>query len=227
MDNFLEILVPIIFALVYLFAGAGKKKEGESKEEEPARELTDRERDIQEEIRRKIMERAQGKSAPGAPPASTPQADRGSGYDPTVPEQPRRRPTPVKRFEEAVKPTPPPQPQQRSFAPEPESERDALETPALQRQFEDRERQIRDIQEKAERLRRQADQDLRKVKSMPARKPTPVTAERLVQGDSFRDRFIFSLKDKEAFKRSILAYEVLGTPVGERKQGKIGPFWEQ
>lgn len=88
MDNILEILVPLIFAAIYFFGNMfGKsKEEGDASPVRPERrpagdeEAAERQRNIQEEIRRKIMERrrASGNAdrpelAPASRPRSQPQ----------------------------------------------------------------------------------------------------------------------------------------------------------
>ncbi|HKK18917.1 MAG TPA: hypothetical protein VJ952_09590 [Opitutales bacterium] len=82
MDNFLEILIPLIFAAIYFFGNmfSGKSKEEEESppglprsrdSEDEEAEAVERQRRIQEEIRRKIMERRRasegGQSAPAVP----------------------------------------------------------------------------------------------------------------------------------------------------------------
>lgn len=82
MDNILEILIPLIFAAIYFFGNMfGKSKDGEdaspgsprrrAAEDEDA-DAIERQRRIQDEIRRKIMERrrsSEGETSPVAPVA--------------------------------------------------------------------------------------------------------------------------------------------------------------
>ena len=93
MDNILEILVPLIFAAIYFFGNMfGKSGEDESAPpRQPRRsapeggrgDAAERQRNIQEEIRRKIMERrrAAGSPAPSAAPVQREQ----QGPPPLVP----------------------------------------------------------------------------------------------------------------------------------------------
>jgi len=72
MDNLLEFIVPLVFAAIYFFGNmlSGKSEKGDK--EEPVQrgstsqddEAAERQRSIQESIRRKIMERRQAASQP-------------------------------------------------------------------------------------------------------------------------------------------------------------------
>ena len=83
MDNILEILIPLIFAAIYFFGNMfSGKSDGDSapsnpsgrQEEDP--DVIERQRKIQEEIRRKIAERrsSQGSRAPLNAPSASPVA---------------------------------------------------------------------------------------------------------------------------------------------------------
>lgn len=80
MDNLFEILVPIIFAAIYFFGNMLSGKSGDDsapagpprRDEDP--DVVERQRRIQEEIRRKIMER-RGQAGEGRP---EPQASAGA-----------------------------------------------------------------------------------------------------------------------------------------------------
>ncbi len=84
LDN-LEKLVPIVIALLY-FLGTSKAKKGAEAEGEPDPEADERARRIQEEIRRKILERQQ-KGNPAAPrqaPAEIPTREVAQPLQPNV-----------------------------------------------------------------------------------------------------------------------------------------------
>ena len=85
MDNILEILIPLIFAVIYFFGNMfSGKSDGDSapsipggrQDEDP--DVIERQRKIQEEIRRKIAERRGGEDsrspldAPSSSPAPSP-----------------------------------------------------------------------------------------------------------------------------------------------------------
>ncbi|MEC7281811.1 MAG: hypothetical protein VXU50_07075, partial [Verrucomicrobiota bacterium] len=83
MDNILEILIPLIFAAIYFFGNMfSGKSDGDSapsipggrQEEDP--DVIERQRKIQEEIRRKIAERRGGEDSrsPLDAPSSSPAA---------------------------------------------------------------------------------------------------------------------------------------------------------
>lgn len=236
MDSLFEILIPILFAVVYLIGGALKGKGNEadgdseaSSQEAEGTSLSDRERKIQEEIRRKIRERQQGggSSSTGGAETATPPA-----YDPTRPEwaqrgdrragsQPEEEPERSYRYER-----------------EPEPEREpAWESSgggAFMETMEQRRREIAETQRKAQEMKDLAARDMRKAKKDQRRERMkhspyglPGQRRRLTRSGSFRDEVIAGLYDPGEFRRSIITYEILGTPVGERRQGKIGPFWEQ
>ena len=90
MENLLEILVPLIFAAVYFFSNllsnksedqedssAPRRPPSSGGERGPAEDLAERQRQVQEAIRRKILERrAAAEEAPSAPLAAPQQASR-------------------------------------------------------------------------------------------------------------------------------------------------------
>ena len=71
MDNLLEFIVPLVFAAIYFFGNMLSKKGDKDEDEASAQprsgpadaEAEGRQRSVQEEIRRKIMERRQGTSS--------------------------------------------------------------------------------------------------------------------------------------------------------------------
>ena len=246
MDNFLEVLIPIIFAIIYLIGGAFKgKNEDEGKPERPnpsgggTSTLSDRERQIQEEIRRKIRQNQQGGDTSAADTSPAP-----STYDPTRPERGSRRYDPTKpewMQQDTSEPEPEPEREvvRRTYR-EPEPEPEAAPTWESSRsagmldEIEERQKQIAEIQRKAQEMKDRAARDMRRAKKDKRRERLknspygmPGSRRRLTERGSFRDEVIAGLKNPDEFKRSILTYEILGTPVGERRQGKIGPFWEQ
>ena len=78
MDNLFEIIVPLIFAAIYFFGNMLSGKSDDASAPAPRREedpdAVERQRRIQEEIRRKIMERRNAEGQ-GASPASEPASE--------------------------------------------------------------------------------------------------------------------------------------------------------
>lgn len=81
MDNLLEILIPLIFAAFYFFGNVFSGKEEDTSEPTQARgrrgedeeaDVIERQRRIQEEIRRKIMERRPAQGSASVEPVETP-----------------------------------------------------------------------------------------------------------------------------------------------------------
>ena len=103
MDNILEILIPLIFAAIYFFGNMfSGKSEGDSapsipggrQEEDP--DVIERQRRIQEEIRRKIAERRGEEGSrsplnvPGASPAARQSQPEAASYEAQMQERLRR-----------------------------------------------------------------------------------------------------------------------------------------
>ncbi len=247
--DLLEILLPILFAVGYFIVAAMK---GGKKEENPApgpqreaeaeeADLSGRERQIQEEIRRKIMERTRRDAGAENPPI-TAEAETSPRYDPTRSEADQRRRQvreQVKRVEE-----PPPVPGQSSrWAGQRRSSRDAYEKqeppplqPAMQRREDDFQERMRAQQEEIDGMQRRAE-EIRKRASRQTEEVSSQLITPIRDGSrrrnysrgtgSFQADVINALKDPRGFKKAVLSYEILGTPVGLRKQDKIGPLWQQ
>jgi len=208
MDLF-EILVPILFIIIYFISSIYNKEDskgdGAPLQEEDESELPERERGIQEEIRRKIRERAHGREETG-------QSEVGE----------RHRYDPLRSEEEQAK--------------ESEEKPPPVFTPSsgdFQERMRRQQEEIDSMERKAKQIRSQADkrfQDLDSPKILPSdsygkKKGSPY-AQRLDR-DSFRNEVIAGLKDSREFKKAFLAYEILGTPVGLRKEDKMGPLWQK
>ena len=112
MDNILEILIPLIFAAIYFFGNMfSGKSDGDStpsnpsgrQEEDP--DVIERQRKIQEEIRRKIAERRgeEGSraplNAPSASPAARQSQPEAASYESQIQERLRRIEATEKRAE--------------------------------------------------------------------------------------------------------------------------------
>lgn len=234
MEDLLEILVPVIFILL---AGVGKllesrqEKKASQQPEDP--QEAERRRRIQEEIRRRILERRSDTPAPSSDNA--PERE----YDPTLPDYMQRRQAPAE----------PSQPQLRQPIPEPPEEPafDAPQQRPYRPAWEPVEEPLRDFQaELAEQIRamQEAQQAAAQVRqntgnvlaesevgsggaeigvSAPAVAPTRPTnygAGRISR--EIRE----TLRDPQATRKAILFYEILGTPVGLRENGSLKPSWQ-
>ncbi|MGJ3243879.1 MAG: hypothetical protein ACFE0O_13135 [Opitutales bacterium] len=223
--DWLEILVPLIFALIYILGNifgnknpdeddaSRKRDRSESGGDDPA----DLQRRIQEEIRRKIRQRQGGEGASGQEgPASAPQTETAPPrYDPHQPEQPR-----------AHEP-------ERQSRPQPESADEPLRQPepartAYEDQIQEQLKEIEETRKRAAVLQEKA----RKVKKTGGNRGEigSPSRPRTVRGgqshQSLRDAVLGLSRDPDAARKAILYMEVLGTPVGMRRNGKMGPLWE-
>lgn len=229
MDNILEILVPLIFAAIYFF---GNMLSGKSDQEDPSpgmpgrrnrevdEEAAERQRKIQEEIRRKIMER-RGASDDGAPaqqPVPTQTAQRETGLTRADEEMRRRREEIQRRREqqdrerqereEAARAALARQSQQPAvpeFVP-------ATEDPpydAYENQMESRLKRIEETKRQAARLQQQAAAAKKKAASS-------VASKRGSSGGLLRGPVRESLNDPAAARAAFIYGEVLGRPIGLR-----------
>jgi hypothetical protein len=198
MENIFEILVPLIFAAIYFFGNMMSKKEEDvsppGKRRQPTEEeeaIQARQREIQEAIRRKILERRGGPNAPSGEP------------------QPTRTMSPPHRPRPEVMPKP-----AARVAREPEP---MVSTPvagsfswdatgnAYQQQMEERERQIEKTRKQAEAIRKKAGGLA--VPSQKSRR-SPSRSRRSFSG-SVRSR----LNNPGDARVAILYAEVLGPPL--------------
>ena len=193
LDN-LDKLVPIIIALLY-FIGASRAKNKNEEPEGPSPDASDRARKIQEEIRRKILER-QGKGrapAPQAPPpAPEPVFEPAFEPDPSpVPPRPFQEPV----FEKGAEPFPEPEPMVFD-APDPYEEE--------RRKIEEKLRQARELAKKAE---------MAGKKSL-ARNRSKDLEKRFASRT--KNSILDGLDDTTSIRRAIVLKEILDTPVGLR-----------
>jgi len=219
--DWLEYIGPLIIAAIYFFGNkfVSGQEEGEdprtpSKRSEPRdSEAAERQRQIQEEIRRKILERRQ---AAERGETATPVATRepASAYD----EQLRkRREATQARQQQREGVTPPPM-------------RDAVEPPPIQQagganrgftwdvsdnayesQMEQQLKQIEKTKRQAERLKKQAGMLDEKSKG----------SKRSRTSRAFSGSVRSQLKDSAAARAAFIYGEVLGQPVSMRKQSSV------
>lgn len=234
--DLLEIILPILFAVGYFIVAALKgnadKESGEDRPSE-APELSQREQEIQEEIRRKIQERSQRGPQAEAPPVQESSEDPYS-YDPNVPEPSKRR-----RVQEQVRrvdESPPTEMDESDYdRRRPEEEPPPL-APVWQQQTSDIEKSMRkqqeeidDMQRRAEELQKKAGMQTADLGARPGQRRSAYSksARRFSPTGSFQEEVIQSLKDPRGFKKAILSYEILGAPIGLRQDDKMGPLWKQ
>ena len=231
MDNILEILIPLIFAAVYFFGNAfsGKSKDeedgpptlprGRDAEDEP--EVAERQRRIQEEIRRKIMERRRAAGGETAAPAAAP-----AGHE----LRERRKEVVARRqTREAEK-------ARRETAEAPHKEPSAYSIPTHEREAESasptftwdesdnaydntmqaRLRQIEETKRKAEKLRQQA-------AKRGIGDDSGTTRRKQRSGGYFTGTVRQSLQDPRAARVAFIYGEVLGRPVSLKKGSSSVP----
>jgi hypothetical protein len=225
MDNLLEILVPLIFAAIYFFGNMfSQKSEEEGPPKPPVRpaspeeaEAAERKRRIQEEIRRKIMER-RGQAAESAPVVTPPRSEKLQERRRAIEAQREVRDR-HKEIREVVheSETPP------HLAPTHEVEApvsdgrfswdvsDNIYEKNMQAQLQ----RIEETKRQAERLKREASQwDENTEHAMPRRSSK---SGGLNLSGSVRD----NLRKPSAARAAFIYGEVLGQPISMRKQSSV------
>ncbi|MBK1877899.1 hypothetical protein [Pelagicoccus mobilis] len=184
-------LAPIVIFLLYMISSM---KRGGQEEEEPDPQAAERARKIQEEIRRKILERQRGDGEPTGRP----------------PEQPQ----PIEEtifFEEEPEPFRAPEPPVRTLQrEEPEPAPTVVVDPYVQKR--------REVEAQMEEAKRMQEAALQKAKSISKGKgggtqtmvPVPIASGEI------RDRLKLGLEDRDSLKTAIVLKEVLDTPVAMR-----------
>lgn len=207
MDNILEILVPLIFAAIYFFGNMfGKsKEEGDASPVRPERrpagdeEAAERQRNIQEEIRRKIMERrrASGSGERAAPAPSSLQR--------SEPQKQMREVVPDRQDE-----PPPLMPAQREAAKQSESSTFTWDKSddAYGGQIEAKLKRIEATKRQAERLKKEASYQIGKAEPKKSQSDT---------GGYFKGTVRESLQDPRAARAAFIYGEVLGRPISLKK----------
>lgn len=222
MDNLLEILVPLIFAAIYFFGNMlGKSKDEEdappmrrAREAGEDGEAAERQRRIQEEIRRKIMERRQAASGdqPQVAPAGREQSERRRELESRREVREVQREEPRESVDESQPVPPALAREKKEDVHKPvfswnESD-DAYDT-AMQAQL----KQIEATKRRAEKLRKEA-AEKRKVVEGRSRKERQT-------GGYFTGSVRESLQDPQAARVAFIYGEVLGRPVSLRKEQSV------
>lgn len=179
---------PVVIFLLYMISSL--KGKGQPEEEEPDPAAAERARKIQEEIRRKILERQRGDAGPTArPPEETivfeePEEE----YIASRPVVTPPRPEPVRQ-------------------PTPEVSHGRVD------QFDERRREIEAKLEEAKNMHRMAKEKASSVAK--GEMPVRVGQKSIAEGE-IRTRLSKGLADRDSLKTAILLREVLDVPVGMR-----------
>ncbi len=202
LDN-LDKLVPFVIALLY-FIGSSKLKKAETQQSEPGPEASDRARGIQEEIRRKILERQQK-----GRPASPAESERPSIFfeDETPEPSPVLHPTQSKSSREVA------EVEVRGYN-EPERLEDVWEDAAdtWEDPFDKQRREIEEQLQKARELKANAPAVKAPVASVKWH-PHQYTDRR---ADAFRDAVREDLQEQGSVRRAIALKEILDSPLALR-----------
>lgn len=244
MDNF-EILIPLVFAAIYFFGNMFSKKSGDEAApgEDPFQRTEEdgeavRQRRIQEEIRRKIMERRQAEQeGAGQSLASEPvrrdesKADRRLRERRVAAEQRRERsldetripelrpqePEPLVRRVDAEDITVPlPVPTARESRSRPSDGSFSWDTSddIYDNELQARLKKIEATKRQAEKLKRQAE-----ARGKPhAKQPANATSN---EGVLFQGSVIENLRSPSAARAAFIYGEVLGPPVSQRKSQSV------
>lgn len=221
MENLLEILIPVIVIISWAASKMFEQNSGgDSDSSREDSEAAERRRAIQEEIRRKIAERMGGaapQSRSGPPPMPGAPAQR--EYNPFAPDESQRPYQPGQA-------TPPPITMRRSAAPSAPS----YEAPT--RNFEEELQQQREAmaaaRRQAEAARREAQAKLSSLQpghDKPKHKHSAYDLPHF-SGLSLASEVKAMLQDPRAARKAFLQAEIIGTPVGLRRDGEMRPSWK-
>lgn len=222
LEDISKLIVPLIFAAIYFF---GNKMSEQKDESEPRGkpsssedvEAAERQRRIQEEIRRKIMERRQAAEGGGTVAPAPAARGQASAYDEQL--RKRREAMQARRQQaKSVKEVTPP-PIHREVVPPPIEKVEESNgrfswdesDNAYESQMEQQLKQIEVTKRRAEQLKKQV-------------AATPVKSNKEARS---RSRHTFSgsvrsrLKDPAAARAAFIYSEVLGQPVSTRKQSSV------
>jgi hypothetical protein len=234
MDNLFEILVPVIFAAIYFFgnmlsgksedeSAPGKPQGAPRRGEDP--EAIERQRRIQEEIRRKIMERrnateeSASESAPERRAAARALQERRAAagqrrlsqerhrHRESAPDLESRIPHPGTRI-----------PHPGTRIPEPASRTPEPDTYGSQ--MEAQLRQIEATKRQAEKLQKQAKVRTREISDRIGR-PKPSATIAASRRPRFAGSVRSTLRDPAAARTAFIYGEVLGPPVSQQKASTV------
>ncbi len=236
MEHLFDILVPLVFVVIYFFGNMLSKKGEEDTRPEPRHrpkpdytptqydlDYAERQRRIQEEIRRKIEARrdAAGESQAGSAPTSTPPpisddlVRRRRAVQERLKERKEKQKETYESVHESTAHLSPTHQQQVETEPEGAFSWGSSEN-VYEQVMEGRLKQIEATKRQAEALRRQANATVRKQGRSTSDRPASTTGGRGLSG-SVRD----TLKESGAARAAFIYGEVLGQPLSLRK-GEIG-----
>ncbi len=226
MDNLLEIIVPLIFAAIYFFGNMMSGKNEDESAPAPRRgnedqeaDAIERQRRIQEEIRRKIMERRRAaEGTPGAPDSRPPPAENqlleqqkqaSADSHHTAPTEQTAAESSWERrasARQSAESAPTQEPDESPFS------WDSSDN-AYESEMQARLQQIEATKRRAEQLRKQADV----APHRPAKTSQLTTRNSQFSRPSVRS----SLRDPAAARAALIYAEVLGQPISQRKKSSI------
>ena len=224
MDNLLEIIIPLIFAAIYFFGNmaSGKDDAGSKPDSAPGRQseggdmdAAERQRRIQEEIRRKIMERR--RAAQG--PSDRELRERGEAVRERRAERERERREVQAPFEAASPSATSPS----AEVQEPESPEAAFTWGSSENAYESemqaRLREIEATKRRAEQLKQQA--GLSPTAPQTASSHTGRSERSSPHRGLLRGPARASLRDPAAARAAFIYAEVLGQPISQRKTPSV------
>jgi len=208
MDNFLEILLPLLFFAVYFISQFFGKKSGDDEEAPKQENVPDDMRKIREELRRKIAERRGQK--PGEPqpqnrkiePVPVDDARGGS-----VLKESRKRRGMVDEKREAF---------ERSGEGVPSYKKPVVAESNFERDLEMQMEEVRRSEAKVESARKLSRERAESIRA-GAKKKSII---------SYRQFLREALEDPNSLQKSFVLYEVFGTPVGMRRDSQTRPSFD-
>ncbi|MDQ8187311.1 hypothetical protein [Pelagicoccus sp. SDUM812002] len=180
-------LAPVVIFLLYMISSLKGKRPEQEEENDP--QAAERARKIQEEIRRKILERQRGDAGPTAEPPRSVRFE-----EPEAEEEPVRPTVSPRRAEPVV-------------------EESADVSYGRVNPFEERRREIESKLEESKKARQMAN---KRASSISKMKPLISLKESAVSNGDIRRRLRQSLGDRDSLKTAIVLREVLDPPVGMR-----------
>lgn len=225
MDNLFEFLVPIVVFIIWIVSGIFNKVQ----ENKPARRESPRQqqaqseqaRRIREEIRKKIEQR---KNESG-------QGEEQRRYDPTKPYGQQSHP--AQQYREQKAPPLPPQ-----YTQEPEyndpwenesSSENTYDLDKLQEQIQNTRKRVEETEQAASALNAG---DLTASNPYQYKEQDDFWENDITKAEKGRYRASLQtdiaaiLKDPRGARKGFLYYEILGQPVGSRRNEQTGPFWK-
>jgi len=221
MDNLFEILVPIIFAAIYFLGNMFSKKSDDEAAPNPRRtsegdtDAIERQRRIQEEIRRKIMERRReadgGAMAPRT--SSAPSQSSDGQRRATREQQKETHQAESSAHKRQPRETHPPQPRETHPQPEAGFSWDESDN-AYEQEMQAKLQQIEATKRRAAQLKKQAGTSAKRSERHPSTSRRPALS-------LFKGPVRSTLRDPAAARVAFIYSEVLGQPISQRKHQTV------